>query len=285
MPAKLMTLIVATFASLCVAEVENRYCSEARDCRVFGDVQAVCLDAHCVCSNSITSNDTDICTRDATDITPVSYVLSFVFPCDAFFGDASLPDRLTASASSAVSAYDISLVTIFSCGSTNMIASGDVPAGLIGLLASEMGGAVETAVVGTAMEGSLREVAVQVEEGASMGCVVGAPVAGAVLAGGVCVATACEAGFVLQNPPPSYKAQCVKGEDVDRILTKLEKRDDTDLSNGAICAIVLGTVGLICVAAILAWLLFRKVEQPEPRTEQKPIPDDYSDDCPVDVLV
>ena len=246
----LMTLFISASA------VTPTTCSLSDDCRTYTDTTATCVGGLCECTAPDT---TDLCSANTTDTvaTGVTFVLIFNFECDRFFTSSTLENKIRVAIELTISKYEITLEVTFSCGSMNVLITGDVPVSSVATISADVTANVEAAVVDTEMQNTLLTSGVTTDSGSSAAkCSVTSPAATAsyVSSSDSCTVTSCVSGYELQTNAPDYIATCVEVE--------VTSDDDDDLSDGTIAAIVLGSVAVCVLIAAAAYIAFAKKPQP-----------------------
>ena len=236
------------------AQISLTTCSRDVDCRTYDDTAATCSSNTCSCTAPDT---TDFCSGNSTGTTGVSYVFSFNFECDKFFSSDSLISTLRLSIEQTVSLGEITYDITFSCGSVELVVTGDFPVASVATIGAELQTSVETAIVDTELENTLTASGASVDAGTTTTCSVTSPSATAVYvaATNTCTVTTCVSGYELQTNAPDYVATCVE----------VEVDSDDDLSDGAIAAIVMGSVGVCALIVAAVFIVVSK----KPAGEQK----------------
>ena len=260
---------VALFAAIVQTVVANNgtyvavsTCTQDADCRQFDDLSATCIAGACECSNW---DSTHYCLGDSSPqgYEPVHFVLSFDFPCDAFFGSDILASYTYYAARAVAMSWDVRVQdgefnVTFSCGSTNAIVSGMVQIGQVAFIAEKLSSGVDTTLVGTEMEGSLTAVSATLEHASICG---GRPHEGqTIYLSGTCVPVSCASEYTLtlNRTEEAPRPRCVKSSSSSPSPSDSDDSDD-DLSDGAIAGIVVGSVmGAVLIIAVVVLLVGSK---------------------------
>ena len=247
------------------AQIQLSTCVQDLDCRTYEDTVATCASSGCSCTAPDT---TDFCSANSTGTTGVSYVFSFNVECDLLFSNPALISRIRLTIEQTVSLGEITVEITFSCGSAEVIVSGDFPVSSVATIGADIQTSVETAVVGSELENTLTASGASVDAGTTTTkCSVTSPAATAVYvaSSNACTVTSCVSGYELTTTAPTYVASC----------TEVQTADDDDLSDGAIAGIVLGLVAFVALIVAAAYIVFSKkpdaVEMEQQKTTNEPM--------------
>ena len=249
-------------------------CTQDVDCVLFRDVSATCIAGACECSDRLDRSDyCHIYDRNPQGYERVHFVLSFDFPCDAFFASDDLSSSINHAAHFVSRTWDVRVQDgefniSFSCGSTNAVVSGMVQIDQVTFIAEQLAGAVDIGIAGTDMGGSLTALSVILGRARSNvfktnTCRSVPPVKKTIEVLGTCVPVACEPEYTLTLNRTEQASKCVKSP---------SDSDDDDLSDGAIAGIVVGSVlGAVLIIAVVVLLVgSKKTPTQENNKESEP---------------
>ena len=254
-------LVLLAVVATASAQITLTSCSRDVDCRTYEDTIATCSSNTCSCTAPDT---TDFCSGNSTGTTGVTYVFSFTFDCDRFFTSPSLISRIRLTIEQTVSLGEIAIDITFSCGSVQAAVSLDAPVGSVATIGAEITTNLEAAIVDTEMAGTLTSSEASVDAGTTTDvCTVTSPAATAVYvpATSSCTILTCVTGYELTTSAPSYVAAC----------TAVVNEVDDDLSDGAIAAIVLGSVGFCALIVAAVVIVVSKKDEPVEQTQNKAV--------------
>ena len=248
---------VALFAAIVQTVVANKRnytvstCTQDIDCRQFTDAKAVCIAGACECSDR--EDSSDYCNRyvrNPEDYEHIHFILSFDFPCDAFFGSDVLFSSVNDAARGVLRTWDMYVqdgVSIaFLCG-LNAIVSGTVQIAKVAFVAEKLSSGVHSTLVGTQMQGSLTALSAVLGPPHNT-CLSGGPVRKNMMLSGICVPVACAPEYYLTTNRTAQAPKCEELPD-----------SDDDLSDGAIAGIVVGSVvGAVLIIAVVVFLVCSK---------------------------
>ena len=257
-------LVLLAVVATASAQIQLTTCSRDIDCRTYSDAIATCSSGGCSCTAPDT---TDFCSGNSTGTTGVTYVFSFNFECDVFFSSASLISTLRLSIEQTVSLGEISYEITFSCGSVELVVTGDFPVASVATIGADLQTSVEAAIVDTDLANTLTSSGASVDAGTTTErCTVSSPSATAVYvaATNTCTVTSCVSGYELQTNAPNYVATCVE----------VVVDSDDDLTDGAIAAIVLGCVAFCALMVAAVFIVFSKKPEAVEMEENKNEPID-----------